>query len=138
MKLLSIGSILAVAAAEPYRVKLQRTPVLTVEERVSRAAALSQASEGGDEVVIHDFQDAQYYGPLSLGSPAQDFSVVYDTGSSNLWVNNQKPGMWPWSSKHPAYDHGKSSSYLANGTKFNIRYGSGPVSGFYSADTVHI
>jgi len=136
MKLFSVGSILALAAGEPYRVKLQRTPVLTVEERLARAAALTQ--EGGDDVAIHDYQDAQYYGPLSLGTPNQDFSVVYDTGSSNLWVNNQKPGSWPWSSKHPAYDHTKSSSYTANGTKFNIRYGSGPVSGFYSADTVHI
>ena len=36
------------------------------------------------------------------------------------------------------YDHTKSSTYEANGTIFNIRYGSGPVSGFYSADTVAI
>jgi len=63
----------------------------------------------------------------------------YDTGSSNLWVNNIPV---PWWKKilphHQFYDHSKSSSYAANGTKFNIAYGSGPVAGFYSKDTVAI
>ncbi len=35
---------------------------------------------------IPDFQNLQYYAPISLGTPAQDFKVVLDTGSSNLWV----------------------------------------------------
>merc|ERR1719472_586153 len=61
--------------------------------------------------------------------------VIYDTGSSNLWVSNQKPGLL---SKHQYYDHSKSSTYVANGTVFNIQYGSGPVSGVYSRDTASI
>jgi len=46
----------------------------------------------------------------------------------------------PWWKKllphHQMYDHSKSSTYASNGTKFNIAYGSGPVAGFYSSDTV--
>lgn len=61
--------------------------------------------------------------------------VVYDTGSSNLWLNKQTGIL---EIEHYHYDDTKSSTYVKNGTKFAIQYGSGPVSGFYSADTVNI
>lgn len=41
------------------------------------------------------------------------------------------------SSKH-IYKHDKSSTYVANGTEFKILYGSGPVSGEFSEDTMHM
>lgn len=86
-------------------------------------------------IVINNYQDAQYYGSIDLGTPGQTVRVVYDTGSSNLWASNQKPG---WLSQHKYYDNTKSSTYVSNGTVFNIEYGSGPVAGFYSADTIGI
>lgn len=89
--------------------------------------------EGGAPVPvpIHDFANAQYYGPVSIGSPPQQFNVIFDTGSSNLWVpttNCTSCGL------HPRYDHAKSSTYYPNGTAFILRYGSGPVSGYLSGD----
>jgi len=61
-------------------------------------------------------------------------TVIFDTGSSNLWVPNTKS----FFSKHRTYDHSSSKSYGANGTEFKIEYGSGPVSGVYSRDNVKI
>jgi len=85
-------------------------------------------------IVISDFQNAQYYGVVEVGTPPQSFKVVYDTGSSNLWIPNSQCG---WRCiRHSKYDSSKSSTYQKNGTVFKIQYGSGPVSGFVSEDTV--
>ena len=110
----------------------------TMEQRktMKRSVRVGLTAEGAPaSIVINDYQDAQYYGPISLGTPGQQAEVIYDTGSSNLWLSNVKPGIF---SSHHYYDHSKSSTYKANGTIFNIAYGSGPVSGFYSADTMTV
>merc|ERR1712159_639374 len=85
-------------------------------------------------IVIKDFSNAQYYGQVSVGTPPQNFNVIYDTGSANLWVPNKKVGL-AGILKHK-YNSAKSSTYVANGTEFKIQYGSGPVSGIWSEDTV--
>jgi len=138
-KLLCMAITTAPAAAtELMRIPLTKRDLPTLEERMNRKnVPLSfGASAGGDTIIIKDYQDAQYYGTVSIGTPPQSVRVVYDTGSSNLWANNIPV---PWYKKllphHQMYDHTKSSTYVANGTAFNIAYGSGPVAGFYSKDT---
>jgi len=112
-----------------------------LEERMqlkhSHSVKVRESPNGVPTVVINDYQDAQYYGTVQLGTPQQTLRVIYDTGSSNLWVNNIKPSLFSLA-KHKYYDHSKSSTYVKNGTAFAIQYGSGPVAGEYSVDTMSI
>ncbi|CAD7975763.1 unnamed protein product [Amoebophrya sp. A25] len=97
---------------------------------------LEQLSDSAS-ITIHDFANAQYYGAVSVGTPPVRFEVIYDTGSSNLWVPSTGCTAFACQAK-TLYDSTKSSSSAKNGTKFHIQYGSGPVDGYLSYDTLHL
>jgi len=135
MKSVIIGSVLGAAAGSIHKVPLEKHSRPTLESRLAAAKGVAEAvSVPPHEIDINDFQDAQYFGTIAVGTPPQQLRIVYDTGSSNLWVNKQT-GLF---STHKHYDETKSSTYVKNGSTFNIRYGSGPVSGYYSKDTIHL
>eukprot|EP00392_Amoebophrya_sp_AT5.2_P011639 g11718.t1 len=106
-------------------------------ENENQPPQLEQALKDTANITIHDFGNAQYFGAVSVGTPPTQFEVIYDTGSSNLWVPSAECTAFACQTKS-LFNEAKSNTYVKNGTKFNIQYGSGPVAGFLGVDTLHL
>lgn len=91
-----------------------------------------------DVVYLKDYLGTQYYGEIGIGSPPQQFTVVFDTGSSNLWVPSSKCHFSIACYIHSKYRARLSSTYTKIGVSCKIHYGSGSIYGFFSQDNVRV
>ncbi|CAE8654610.1 unnamed protein product, partial [Polarella glacialis] len=117
--------------------KRQNMERLELHQSISMSALNSamggQESLGRADVVLENKYNAEYFGEIEVGTPGQALSVIFDTGSANLWVPDNLN-----LSGHRAFSSALSSTYRESRTIFKIQYGSGPVSGVYCADDVNI
>eukprot|EP00904_Undaria_pinnatifida_P002144 jgi/Undpi1/11930/HiC_scaffold_4.g01629.m1 len=103
-------------------------------DKMEEILSIRVKTPGEGKVIVKDYQNAQYYGQVEIGTPPQSFDVIFDTGSANLWVAGNDCGMS--CGLHHRYKASKSSTYADDGRDFEITYASGPVSGALSVDTV--
>ncbi|XP_043308300.1 pregnancy-associated glycoprotein 2-like [Cervus canadensis] len=87
---------------------------------------------------LRNFLNMAYSINITIGTPPQEFSVIIDTSSSDLWVSFihcQAPSC----SKHLRYNPKTSSSFQSDeGKPIKLSYGSGSITGVLATDTVRI
>ncbi|XP_056285220.1 pepsin A-like isoform X2 [Pseudoliparis swirei] len=111
---------------EEYRLKYPYNPMAKFDQQLAV----------GNEAMTND-ADLAYYGFISIGTPPQTFKVIFDSGSSNLWV----PSVYcnsPACNNHDKFNPGTSSTYRHNGGPLSINYGTGSMTGFLGYDTVMV
>ena len=77
----------------------------------------------------------QYYGPVDVGTPPESFFLVFDTGSSWLWVPSTSCAYCAGNSR---FDPQRSSTYATNDASIPLKYGKGACTGTNSTDVVSI
>ncbi|XP_031420519.1 gastricsin-like [Clupea harengus] len=86
---------------------------------------------------MSNYMDVSYYGAISIGTPPQSFQVLFDTGSSNLWVDSVYCNTQACTS-HTQFNPQQSSTWTTSGQTFYLPYGAGSLSGQFGYDTVNL
>lgn len=143
MKITIVALIIVLAFA--HRIPLTKHEV--THDKLAKKQALLSSQTYHDKVLaamnsneghipVKDYMDTQYMAEIRIGTPAQEFMVIPDTGSSNVWVYSGKCWTSPACYTHNTYKEGKSKTFVKEGSDFELHYGSGGASGFISKDTV--
>ncbi|EER08406.1 cathepsin e, putative [Perkinsus marinus ATCC 50983] len=66
--------------------------LLVCSDRLSDALQVDSrpAADQSEPLELTNFFNAEFYGNIKIGTPGQTFKVVYDTGSSTLWVPGRR------------------------------------------------
>ncbi|NXN17019.1 PEPA protein, partial [Indicator maculatus] len=148
LKLLLLLNLVALAQCGVFRVPLWRGKSLrqTLEEKGLLESYLQQqqarledkfAASNGDREAMRNYMDNEYFGNITIGTPGQVFTVIFDTGSANLWV----PSIYCNSSacyNHHRFNPNMSSTFVGTNRSLSITYGTGSMTGVLGYDTVTV
>lgn len=133
-----LGLILLVSsAAAMIKIPITRTggypSVKSFKITTEDSSQFLTASESN--VVLENNSNLQYIGQLEIGSPPQNLTFIFDTGSSWLWAPSIDCETCNNSTK---FNYSDSSTFNSTGSRISLEYGQGEASGVLSTDAVSI
>ncbi|KAJ1978066.1 hypothetical protein H4R35_002053 [Dimargaris xerosporica] len=118
----------------PHRVTA-KAPLLTRDIARNHAAKVTRFINRTDVVDLNNTSGVMFHGQVNIGTPPQPFTVVFDTGSADLWIPSGQCVASACQAKQRYYGPA-SRDYQMGIEPFAVLYGSGFVSGIQSQDTV--
>ncbi|XP_057583124.1 pregnancy-associated glycoprotein 2-like [Hippopotamus amphibius kiboko] len=86
---------------------------------------------------LRNYLDVCYVGNITIGTPPQEFRVVFDTTSSFMWVPSINCSSLSYRT-HNLFNPQLSTTFQPSGRSFNLEYGSWRIVGILAYDTVRI
>uniref|UniRef100_A0A4W2DM74 Peptidase A1 domain-containing protein n=1 Tax=Bos indicus x Bos taurus TaxID=30522 RepID=A0A4W2DM74_BOBOX len=117
-------SVLTLSCFSMLGERIPLTKVKTMREMLSEKKLISTYDSNITSVPMRNFLDLSSVGNIIIGTPPQEFQVIFDTGSSDLWV----PFIFctsPSCYTHNTFKYHESSTYWNTHKPLNIIYETG-------------
>jgi len=137
LAILSLALVVQAAVVVP----LQRRDKTSDEQR--QLLEFLELGSGGESGFNTDGKlpvatlDSNFFGTIEVGDSKQEFKVVFDTGSSVIWVYSDKCESCKTSNKK-MYSARKSHTFQARDIPFDIHYGTGASHGITASEEIFI
>ncbi|KAJ7844437.1 aspartic peptidase A1 [Mycena olivaceomarginata] len=105
------------------------------------AALVANAPTTGNSLGLNiEGPDVGYLATVQMGTPPQNFLILMDSGSADLWVASEACTSTAGGDcgNHQTLGSKSSSSFVASNTPFQVTYGTGAVAGAIVTDDISI
>ncbi|CCW69012.1 unnamed protein product [Phytomonas sp. Hart1] len=123
------------AAATPHRILLKRFDQSDDVHHHNHLHPLPRTLDNRiSTITIENVFGTRFYGSIYVGTPEKEFKVLFDTGSSDMWLPAKKS---LYSIKR-CYNSERSTTSSPDGRKFSSNYLNGRVKGVFVKDKIRL
>ncbi|OQS02482.1 cathepsin, cysteine protease family C01A [Thraustotheca clavata] len=108
---------------------------IKIAQKNNICGVATSATYGLVRIPLVNYDQLQFYGSIYIGTPPQPFDIIFDTGSSDIWVPSVACTACAGTYR---YNASASTTYQSNYRQFQAYYGSGAVFGNVLWDVVSI